>query len=552
MTSTFARKQSNEGLAPLDPHKYVKYTLGMLLGVDEFTQEHAYLSGYDHWLARELLGYGTTSGLHVYLDGATGTPSILVNPGVAISPRGQLIRVMPAQCADLNAWLEANKELIGNSPPNPLTAYVVLSYRACPTDDVPIPGQPCDREEEALVSARLSDDFTLEISLKAPNQREEDALQAFVAWLRQVQVTNQTNDADGATDGEEGAAPLPQDEYQNNKSDDDQVQGNFQFSTPEQFADALLGAATNSDLSDPSSFMATPPPPDLLIPAAKVCEYWKIAFRTWVTQLRPQWRAYCSRGDVPDEDRVLLAQLTIPLTQSPEGNWRVSVAEDGCHTVIIDEKNRPFLLHLRLLQEWMLCNPSSLPSPAYPHDDNQNDSKDDTNIQSLHNKSISDVPPSVGQVLMFTGKEWQPSDLTLGNRNFVEHPFSLGRYRIAAAGYVKCNATGQQPSYNGLAALATQDGTVNVGFTNYQWPHPAPYIVKVLSSWHSKIGPCIVSFDHFTVSYFILRVTDSSGKLVSKEDLEQLELMIEVSQYIVGASPEKKSQTGHTPALQKQ
>ena len=31
-------------LAPLDPTKHVKYTLGMVLGVDDFDQEFAYLS----------------------------------------------------------------------------------------------------------------------------------------------------------------------------------------------------------------------------------------------------------------------------------------------------------------------------------------------------------------------------------------------------------------------------------------------------------------------------------------------------------------------------
>src|SRR4051794_35028377 len=90
-----------------DPTKHVDYTLGMILGVDEFTQEFAYLSERDRWAIRDLAGYGTVWGLKVStrLNGAD--PEIAVSPGVAASPCGRLIRVTPAQCASLNGWLKA-------------------------------------------------------------------------------------------------------------------------------------------------------------------------------------------------------------------------------------------------------------------------------------------------------------------------------------------------------------------------------------------------------------------------------------------------------------
>src|SRR5207253_641187 len=75
------------------------------LGVEDFTQEHAYLSERDRWLARDLLGYGTAWGLSVTTQVGTRGPEVRVSPGVALSPRGQLIRVTPAQCAALDAWL---------------------------------------------------------------------------------------------------------------------------------------------------------------------------------------------------------------------------------------------------------------------------------------------------------------------------------------------------------------------------------------------------------------------------------------------------------------
>ncbi len=50
MTS-FASVAASAGAAALDPTKHVNYTLGMVLGVDDFTQEFAYLSHRDRRLA---------------------------------------------------------------------------------------------------------------------------------------------------------------------------------------------------------------------------------------------------------------------------------------------------------------------------------------------------------------------------------------------------------------------------------------------------------------------------------------------------------------------
>src|SRR5438105_1306286 len=131
--------------APLDPSKHVNYTLGMVLGVDDFTQEFAYLLGRDQRLARDLLGYGTVSGLRVRVDGATNNPRVVVEAGVAVSPGGRFIRVTPAQCALLRDWVRENEAQVRDSlqaasPVSPLDGtlplYVVLCYRDCPVDMV--------------------------------------------------------------------------------------------------------------------------------------------------------------------------------------------------------------------------------------------------------------------------------------------------------------------------------------------------------------------------------------------------------------------------------
>ena len=55
------------GAEAASPCKRVNFTLGMLLGVDDFVQESAYLARTRE-LARELLGYGTVHGLQVVIE----------------------------------------------------------------------------------------------------------------------------------------------------------------------------------------------------------------------------------------------------------------------------------------------------------------------------------------------------------------------------------------------------------------------------------------------------------------------------------------------------
>src|SRR5438034_2282987 len=110
MNTGYAQFAAAPSVAKPDPSKRVNYTLGMLLGVDDFNQEFAYLSGRDHWIARDAIGYGTLSGLQVSLEKTTSGPKVSVTSGTALSPRGQLIRVCPAQCALINDWVSAHEQ----------------------------------------------------------------------------------------------------------------------------------------------------------------------------------------------------------------------------------------------------------------------------------------------------------------------------------------------------------------------------------------------------------------------------------------------------------
>lgn len=328
--SAFTTKTTTPRTAPPDPTKHVNYTLGMVLGVDDFTQEFAYLAGRDQWLTRDVLGYGTVCGLRVSREDDVRGPQVAVAPGVAITPRGQLVRVPTAQCALLNNWLSLEKtktellKYLGSPPLDTLTLYVVLCYRECPTDMIPIPGEPCRTEEETMAASRLKDEFKLELRFTPPDQREEDALRDFVAWLKLVEIS----DAPGSF------ATLPE------------------FEAAIRSAASFLSSPLGSPPSSPPDFMFGSPPAWLRIPADQACAYLRAAFRIWVTELRPLWLGKGQQcGTQPDEECLLLAEVNVPLVQTLAGAWQV----DDARSLVIDEERRPYLLHLRFLQEWLLC-----------------------------------------------------------------------------------------------------------------------------------------------------------------------------------------------------
>lgn len=343
--ATFMPRVSPAVATP-DPSKHVNYTLGMLLGADDFTQEFAYLSGRDQWLARDLLGYGTVNGLKVSVGANDKGPRVLVEPGAALSPRGQLIRVAPAQCAYLNQWLASNHDALGAhitndlfpSPGDGVRLYVVLCYRDCATDLAPIPGEPCRTEDELMAASRLADDFRLELRFEPPYQEEEDALRDFVDWLAQVEITDaSTTTLEDFLEAIRQAAPLL----------------------------AATHASPPSPLpsSPPMDYMFGSPPEALNIPTVSARDYLRAAFRVWVTELRPLWRPNwfgewqccterASKDEGPTrEECLLLAELDVPLLNvAMTGKIKV----DDARETIINEERRPFLIHLRMLQEWLL------------------------------------------------------------------------------------------------------------------------------------------------------------------------------------------------------
>ncbi len=334
--SCFSSATNMTSTATPDPAKHVNYSLGMVLGVDDFTQEFAYLSGRDQWMMRDLIGYGTVRGLSVTSDvDAEKGPRVVVEPGVALSPGGQMICVPTAQCAYLENWIADHQDeasaALGSPLDSSVTMYVVLCYRECKVDNVPIAGEPCRSEDQLMAPSRVKDDFCLQLRLKKPGQREENAIRDFVVWLRQVPVRS------------------------------------FGFSTPmNQFLNAIRNAASawftsppdGPLTSPPADFMLGSPPFSLHIQSMDLCKYMAAAFRLWVTELRPRWIARwhgCAATHLPgdnagDEDCVLLAELEVPVTMNSPGGVEV-----GDTPVVVADGARPYVIHLRMLQDWITC-----------------------------------------------------------------------------------------------------------------------------------------------------------------------------------------------------
>ncbi|MBO0778579.1 MAG: hypothetical protein J2P37_07090 [Ktedonobacteraceae bacterium] len=560
--SSFAPQVAAPGTVPPDPTKHVRYTLGMVLGVDDFTQEFAYLSGRDQWMAHDLIGYGTICGLRVTIETDIHGPRVVVTPGVGITPPGQLVRVPVTQCASLNDWLRMQQQqkpqppfisVLGSPPDDALTLYVMLCYRDCPTDQVPIPGEPCRDESEAMTASRLVDDFRLELRTTPPDQREEDALRDFVDWFSQVECVDDPDEA----------------------------------VTLAEFEHAIREAAhvSEPEAGSPPDFMYGSPPTSLRIPGDQACVYLRAAFRIWTTELRPVWTPN-GCGNTPDEECLLLAELNVPVKEN-SGQWVV----DDMLSVIINEDRRPYLIHLRLLQEWLLCGMRPQKSGETPAigtlmGDVTGNSTQNT-VERIRNINVASGTPGDGQVLTYNSatQQWQPKavpppTITLAgdvtgpptntkvarlqnalvsptaqipapgqvltvqpngqwqaanassNINAVEHPAGLPSYLIVAAGMVRGDGSSIGPVYNDLKASATGDSELTVTFKGYQQQDPKfQYIVKALPVFSdNSFSIPLVSFLRFDTKSFILHVANGGGT-VKQDILKQQAFMIEVSQF---------------------
>lgn len=337
MSTTF--QTASPTLQKLDPLKRVNYTFGLVLGVEEFLQSDTYFLAKHHLENRLLHGYGTVCGLDVI---APTSPQleVQVTPGWAINPKGQEIFVPQLMCVQVNDWLQANlpalKDVFPVKAPASLNLCVVLCYRECKTDVVPIPGEPCQTQSSSTAPSRITDSFELMLCLDSiaspplgsppssalgssglcefqPGQTEDDAIRAFAGLISEIEAST--------------TGPF------------------LTLAQLEQLVRDLLQPPASPPLGSPP--LGSPPHgPPYYVRSHETSEFLRAAFRTWITEVRPFLAAAQGVGPCcpPPEKCVLLAEVALSLNS----NWTASA-------VTIDDSRRPFVVPTGMLQEMALA-----------------------------------------------------------------------------------------------------------------------------------------------------------------------------------------------------
>ncbi len=548
-------------LSNLDPYKRVNYANGLVLGADDLVQEQLYHLEKHRLHNRLLHGYGTLCGLQVSLSEPEDGPRLTVSPGVAVDPRGREIRVPEAYCANLRSWLESHAAEIQDrlaaspapSPPEPLSLYLVLCYRECQTDEVPIPGGPCKTLEDSSVASRIQDAFELALRLDPPDQTEQEAVRDLVELLRSIAISDAP---DGLT--EDGIAAL--------------VRG-------------LTAPGSPALASPPLASPPGSPPFDVQhMHPDEVNALLRVALRVWVTEVRPSLLpsgANCAAGP-PAEGCVLLAEVVLTLDSG------LGLVGDA----VLDESQRPYLLHTRLLQECLICHHGGASTDLEPlsHADLNDLGADDhlhyllvdgsraltgdlgaggnrvtalgaasvdgdavrfeqavkvgdgasndladtfpgPTVAGLRGRPIADVEPAVGQMLTWSGAQWEPRTPTAPSGQFVQVPSNAGLYAIVAAGLFNASGQALGPAYNGLTATPIGNFDFLLSWPQYQPPPndgsvPPPdlgYIVKGTIVDQELLG--ILKVVRFEQAGIRVRVSDT------REQSRIAAFMVEISAY---------------------
>jgi len=300
----------------LDPNKRVNYIHGLVLGVDEFKQEEHYLLEKDKLHNRTLHGYGTACGLKVSQEEVDTGLEVRVDPGIAVSPSGQVIEVPRTQCAIFDEWLASHTEdvaeALGSPAVGPLSVYLMLCYRECKTDLVPIPTGPCQSLEDTSAPSRIADDFSLSFELNAPSDEHfESPMQQFSELLMSIPV--------------EAAGTM----------------------TLEDIQALVRTLIPHGSPASPPMVPGSPATIEAIAPE-NIEQFFNAAFLVWVTEVKPCLMS-SEIEQVPSDPYqhcVFLAQLNIDI-EIIEGIARL----DG--DLEIDEQFRQFLLSTQGLQNYL-------------------------------------------------------------------------------------------------------------------------------------------------------------------------------------------------------
>jgi hypothetical protein len=122
------------------------YFTGKLLTAEDLNLEQDYFLDKFRLHNRCLHGYGVVSGLGIAV-GDGSSPVMEIEPGCAIDAFGNLIEVTGTVEARLNPREEKN------------AYYILLRYKECPVDEVPVLLEPCQSGSEPTQPNRIKETF---------------------------------------------------------------------------------------------------------------------------------------------------------------------------------------------------------------------------------------------------------------------------------------------------------------------------------------------------------------------------------------------------------
>jgi hypothetical protein len=165
------------------------------------------------------------------------------------------------------------------------------------------------------------------------------------------------------------------------------------------------------------------PPAFLHIATGDACSYLRAAFRVWAVELRPLWRPkglgtvgccadHQAGSDPPVDECLLLAELDVPI--GPD--LQVAALTSPLTDIIVNQERRPYLLHLRFLQEWLTCASRAKASQSISLFGDVTGNPAANTLRAIQNVPV--VPPAGGLqnnfVLTFKNNSWQGAALPAG------------------------------------------------------------------------------------------------------------------------------------------
>jgi hypothetical protein len=149
----------------------LRYFFGQRLGVVDLVDEQSYFAGKLRFHNLRAHGVGVLCGLRaerfLIPQGSppkTTTTLLRVHRGAALDWCGREIVVGWDQCIDVAAWFAQHPEA---HPPaagtGPVSLWVALCYRECPSDPAPAPRDPCGCDAGGCEFARIREGFELKL-----------------------------------------------------------------------------------------------------------------------------------------------------------------------------------------------------------------------------------------------------------------------------------------------------------------------------------------------------------------------------------------------------